>query len=192
MRWAADISNNVHPVIAASGPDPSGRDASRRERFTGLYEDHYDRILRYAWRRVGRDQAEDVASETFAVLWKRLDDAPSDPDLLPWLYTVARNLVLSGARKAAKDARPVAAADGLPEADHADAVIAREHALAALRSLSEQDRELVMLVAWEGLGPREAAAVLGCRTSAIYLRMHRLRRRLEKMLDPSRREDGKR
>ena len=35
--------------------------------------------------------------------------------------------------------------------------------MTALASLSNSDRELLMLVAWHGLSPRQAASVLGCR-----------------------------
>jgi len=48
----------------------------------------------------------------------------------------------------------------------------------ALRSLSVQDREALLLVAWEDLTPAGAAASLGISPAAFRVRLHRARRRL--------------
>ncbi len=44
--------------------------------------------------------------------------------------------------------------------------------------LAPDDRELLMLVSWEGLSPAEAAKVLGLSALATRSRLHRARRRL--------------
>lgn len=51
-----------------------------------------------------------------------------------------------------------------------------------LRFLSEDDQEVLRLTTWEGLGPADAAAVLGCPTAAVKVRLHRARQRLRKAL----------
>jgi RNA polymerase sigma-70 factor (ECF subfamily) len=48
----------------------------------------------------------------------------------------------------------------------------------ALAELDERDREVLMLMAWEGLSGREAAAALGCSDTAYRIRLHRARKRL--------------
>ena len=58
---------------------------------------------------------------------------------------------------------------------------------AALAGLSERDRELLMLMAWEGLELRQAAEVLGVRPNTLAVRFHRARRRLSAALGV---EDG--
>jgi RNA polymerase sigma-70 factor (ECF subfamily) len=55
-------------------------------------------------------------------------------------------------------------------------------ALLCLRALSEEERELLMLMAWEGLRPAEIARVLGCSPSAARVRVHRARRRLHQAI----------
>jgi RNA polymerase sigma-70 factor (ECF subfamily) len=47
-----------------------------------------------------------------------------------------------------------------------------------MRELSDDDRELLLLVSWEGLSPSEAAKVLGISALATRSRLHRARRRL--------------
>lgn len=59
----------------------------------------------------------------------------------------------------------------------------RSAAVKALASLNEQDREVLILVAWQGLGAREAAQVVGCSTAALRVRLHRARKRFEQALE---------
>ncbi len=47
-------------------------------RFTRIYEDHYANVWAYCARRVNRTEAEDVASEVFVVLWRRMDRFEDD------------------------------------------------------------------------------------------------------------------
>ena len=53
----------------------------------------------------------------------------------------------------------------------------------ALAELSEQDREIVTLTAWEGLAPREIARVMGISANVVRIRLHRARARIKKQLD---------
>jgi DNA-directed RNA polymerase specialized sigma24 family protein len=55
----------------------------------------------------------------------------------------------------------------------------------ALGHLSEGQREVLRLAAWEGMDARRAAAALGCSPAAYTLRLHRARRRLAKELAAS-------
>ena len=64
----------------------------------------------------------------------------------------------------------------------AEGVAERAAVLAALTWLSEDDRELLTLVAWHGLSTREAARVVGCSPATFFVRLHRARRRLQEAL----------
>ncbi|WP_285575368.1 RNA polymerase sigma factor [Actinoallomurus iriomotensis] len=156
-----------------------------RQWFVEIYERHYDAVLRYAWRRVGPDHAADIVAETFAIAFRRLRDIPEDAPL-PWLYRVARNLISNMDRKIRRHGGAPGALNEdihLVEPDHAETVSRRDAALAALRDLSESERELVRLIAWEGLALAEVAAVLGCSTATARVRLHRARKRIEKLMD---------
>ena len=48
-------------------------DVSPDERFDALYRAHYAAVLRFARRRTDPASAEDVAAETFAIAWRRLE-----------------------------------------------------------------------------------------------------------------------
>jgi RNA polymerase sigma-70 factor, ECF subfamily len=152
--------------------------------FDGLFRAHYASVLRYALRRLSNlTAAEDVAAETFVVAWRRLDSLPADQ--LPWLFAIARHLILNERRSDRRRARLVARlsvdaddqGDGPIESSGEPRIV-----LAALARLGERDQEVLRLAAWEGLDPTRAAAVVGCSRGALAVRLHRARRRLAKQL----------
>ena len=121
------------------------------------------------------------------IAWEKYDRLPQGQPL-PWLYATARNLtrnLIRGDRRRAEiiESLGVEMAREDTESDHAAAVAARHTALAALSDLSETDRELVLLVCWEGLDVRQAAMVAGCSRPAAAMRLHRARRRLRRSLE---------
>jgi DNA-directed RNA polymerase specialized sigma24 family protein len=56
---------------------------------------------------------------------------------------------------------------------------------AAVAALPQQDRELLLLIAWAELSYAEAATALGTTTSAVKARLHRIRVRMRQDLDGS-------
>lgn len=151
----------------------------RQQRFETLFADHYEAVLAYALRRVVRELAEEAAAETFTVAWRRFEDLPREPR--PWLFGVARRVLAdqrrSQRRRASLQTR--LAAQPAPNPSSAGSV----GVLPALARLREQDRELLLLVAWEGLEPAEAARALGISRIAVRVRLHRARKRLAAELD---------
>ena len=171
--------------VAASGIG----EHEARARFDACFRAHYADVLAYGLRRLGdRAAADDVASETFVVAWRNRDALPDE--VLPWLYAVARPQLLNERRAARRRERLDARLGGersVAAGDPADIVSERAAILSALARLSEPDREALRLVAWEGLGRDQAAAVLGCSRNAYAIRLYRARRRLAKHLaaDPA-------
>lgn len=152
------------------------------EWFTSLYDQYYRNVLRYALQHAEQGQAEDVASETFLIAWRRSADVPDEP--LPWLLGVARNLLRKQADAARQRRRIVDRIAAMTSErdllawDTADHVIERATALRALSALSDADVEALTLVTWHGLSAAEAAAVVGCSPRAFTVRLHRARRKL--------------
>lgn len=66
-----------------------------------------------------------------------------------------------------------------------DLAVDRATMLTALAELTDVEREAVLLVAWDGLVPADAAKVAGCSRNAFDVRLHRARRRLERSCAPS-------
>jgi RNA polymerase sigma factor (sigma-70 family) len=156
----------------------------RNQRFEALFREHYPAVRAYALRRSDVDAAPDVVSETFLVAWRRLESVPDDP--LPWLYGVARR-VLANQRRSANRRRALSerlAAEPAPgAADPADRVAEVDAVAGALARLGPDDREALMLSAWEGLDNTRAARASGCSRAAFAVRLHRARRRLAQAVD---------
>jgi RNA polymerase sigma-70 factor (ECF subfamily) len=149
------------------------------ERFEEIYRRHLDTVVAYVRRRASHDAVEDVVAETFLVCWRRLDRVPDQA--LPWLYAVARKLLANQRRASARGRH---APWGLALDQRADPAAVRDPALrTAFARLSERDRELLALVAWEGLTLAETAGALGCSPLACRVRLHRAKRRLAQRLD---------
>ena len=147
---------------------------SAEQRFDEIYRRHARAVTAYARRRAPASTVDDVVAETFAVCWRKLDRVPEDA--LPWLYAVARKTLANQRRKRGREV-PLAE---LP----AEPVLERDPMLGlAFGALSERDREVLRLVAWEGLSLAEAAVVLGCTGVACRVRFHRAKRRLRARLD---------
>ena len=152
-----------------------------------IYERHAAAVFRYLARRVGSSAAEDLLGEVFAAaVAARLRVQPHlSGSALPWLYGIAANVVRSYLRRS----RGQSLSDGGSTVDW-DAVDARLDATArradlqvALSALSDAEREVLLLVAWEGLTPAEAGAVLGLTPVAARSRLHRARARAQSALD---------
>lgn len=153
---------------------------TRAERFERLFRDTYREVRAYALRRAPAEVAQDVAAETFLVAWRRLEDVPDDA--LPWLFGVARRVLAnerrSAGRGAALERQLVDMASRARPGDPAEAIDDAELMRAALARLPEGDREVLMLVAWQGLSNARAARVVGCTRAAFAVRLHRARARL--------------
>jgi RNA polymerase sigma factor (sigma-70 family) len=160
-------------------------DAERR--FESCFRDHYAVVLAFAVRRLpDRAAAEDAAAETFAVAWRRRGLIPDEP--LPWLYGIALRVAANQRRSSERRRRlgerlEQEAGSRESAAAPADALHRRETFARAFERLDEPEREVLRLVAWDGLDTREAATVLGCSAAAFRVRLHRARRRLAKQLE---------
>jgi RNA polymerase sigma-70 factor (ECF subfamily) len=130
---------------------------SPQVRFGQVFE-HLQAVADYAARR-GSPDPEALAAETMAIAWRRLDRVPAD-DPRPWLFVTARNLLMAERRREAH----------------------RTIADRALEALAERDREALVLIAWDGLTPAQAAATLGITPVAFRVRLLRARRRFERLL----------
>jgi RNA polymerase sigma-70 factor (ECF subfamily) len=153
-------------------------DPDRRARFEALYERHQAVVRSYAVRRSAPAGVEDVVADTFLVVWRRLEEVP-EPEL-PWLLGVARR-VLGDQRRAATRRRSLTErlTREVPETRGwlPPAGLSPELA-GALCALTEHEREALLLVAWDGLTPRDAAIVVGCSSTAFRVRLHRARERV--------------
>jgi RNA polymerase sigma-70 factor, ECF subfamily len=167
----------------SAAPDPLSRELAEA-RFFRLHREHARDVLGYALRRsTDPEDAADVVAETFLVAWRRLGDVPLDGEARLWLYGTARRVLANQRRGERRRGR---LAERLREELRRQLPVqpAGEAAnvLEALAAMGEEDRELLMLIGWEGLTPSQAARVFEISPLAARSRLHRARRRLRARL----------
>ncbi|GAA3415735.1 RNA polymerase sigma factor [Streptosporangium vulgare] len=160
----------------------------RRARFEQVYLDTYEQILGYAMRRCDSpEDAADVVAETFEIAWRRVDDLPPGEQARLWLYGVARNVLANHRRGLMRrHSHQTALHENVADLYARTSPDGEGTELRAIgqvfRELSDDDRELLSLVAWEGLDAGEIASVLGRSRNAVRIRLHRARGRFSRGL----------
>ena len=157
------------------------------EAFTQCWRAEAPRLLAYARRHIGSDEAGDAVAETFAIAWRRWAEVPDPP--VGWLLRTAAGVIRNRSRSSKRRHSLTARIALLSQAasavsDTADAVVRREEALRRLASLSDDQREALLLITWDGLTHDEAAAVLGLRPVTFRKRVSRARELLERDESP--------
>jgi RNA polymerase sigma factor (sigma-70 family) len=167
------------PALAHARAEPvSDRDVARFER---LWQASYAAVHGHASRRVGAERADEVCAEVFLIAWRRLDELPADT--LPWLLATSRNVIGTLWRGDGRRERLTERLEAEPAASGPDELELPDAGLqAALAVLTELDRELVLLVYWEGLKPARAAKALGLAPATARTRLWRARRQLGRLL----------
>ncbi|MEV4169947.1 sigma-70 family RNA polymerase sigma factor [Nonomuraea sp. NPDC049709] len=155
-------------------------------RFEEIYGSSYRPLLGYALRRCpDPDDAADVVAETFMIAWRRVEEIPEGDEARLWLFGVARKVLANQRRGERRHERRTAA---LRAQLAAAPLVARppgedlSQMGRVFRALPESDRELLALVAWEQLDPRQIAKVLGVSANTVRVRLYRARRRFARGL----------
>ncbi|MDX6278907.1 MAG: hypothetical protein QOJ72_3035 [Nocardioidaceae bacterium] len=155
------------------------------EDFRDLYVRLAGQIFSFAALRLSPEQAKDIVSCTFEVVWKKRHTGPAEPSERPaWIFGIAKNQVrqeLQRIRRKHHDNRFIAEyphpdAPGSP--DIADAVALSDVGRRIWNHLSPAERELVNVAFLRELGNEQAAQMLGITTTAYTTRVSRLRQRI--------------
>lgn len=153
------------------------------ERFSLLYKETGEDLLAFLMRRCRTaNDAADCMAETYRIAWEKRTRIPVGDDARPWLFGVARNVVR---RERTSDERAEAVSRELAlAAETSSAITSPEDsaAAAALSELSPLDHEIVTMLTWDGLAPREVASILGLSPNVVRVRAHRARERLRTRL----------
>jgi RNA polymerase sigma-70 factor (ECF subfamily) len=157
--------------------------AGDTEAFDAVYDEYRPRIFGFLLRLSRRRTvAEDLLDETFLRLVRHLRMLRPDTNLGAWLFTVARNLYWSYRRASAlEDVDPAAlslwpiTAPGPSPYELAAGRELESRFDQALRGLTAQQREVLLLVIREGMKPGEAADVCGITAEALRQRLARAR-----------------
>jgi RNA polymerase sigma factor (sigma-70 family) len=162
--------------------------------FAVVFDRHVEAIHAYLQRRVGRDLADEISSQTFLAAFdgrSRYD--LSRPDSRPWLFGIATNLLRRHQRSEVRALRAYArsAADPILDPfegveDRIDASNRRRDLVEALSELPGEERDALLLYAWADLSYAEIAEALEVPVGTVRSRLSRARARVREPLEASR------
>ena len=188
-----DIAKSPALTLAELSPIPDVIDRARggdRMAFAELYDAHCDAVYRYVLYRVREpSDAEDLTSEVFTRAFANIHRYRwQGKSFLAWLYTIARNAVTDRRRRERPtvdldDAYGVAeegptAHDRAVRGEQVDAL------RGAVKHLTTEQQEVLVLRFVENMSSRQVAKVLGKNEGAIRALQFRALGRLRKILTP--------
>lgn len=157
-----------------------------REAFERLLDLHEAAVFRLARALVpSRPEAEDVLQETFLAVWRNATAFSGAGSARGWILTITRNAANRQFRRHAGEPvqhEPleqlgVEAGWAVEDPSFADRVANRELVEIGFRSLSADEKEVLVLRDMEGFSGQEVTAILGISAAAMKSRLHRARLR---------------
>jgi RNA polymerase sigma-70 factor (ECF subfamily) len=148
-----------------------------------VFEENRDRLFAYLLRMTGsRDMAHDILQESITRCFEHYRNRDIAPALL---FTVARNAYIDHVRKTSRNIDlDDSHADEGPDLEHQ--AIAKERfrrVLRGIRELSEEDRDILSMVAGGDLSYGEISSVLDISVANVKVRVHRARLRLRHYME---------
>jgi RNA polymerase sigma factor (sigma-70 family) len=159
--------------------------------FREIFERHAAIVLAYARKRLGATAGDEILAQTFLVAFERR--ARFDPTYVsarPWLFGIATNLIRHHLREerehltALGKMAPELPAESVEDVVRLDAQRMRPELVAALLTLSDDDRDTFLVLALGELTYEETAAALGIPIGTVRSRIHRARTRLREQVRP--------
>jgi RNA polymerase sigma-70 factor (ECF subfamily) len=145
---------------------------------------HIPRLRRYARALTGDSaSADDLVQDTLERAWRRLALWRSGSDMRAWLFTIMHNLFVNQLKAnphRRTQTTELAAGEFRSTAPVEDRLMLRD-LQKALNSLSDEQREVVLLIGLEQMSYDEAAKVLGIPVGTVMSRLSRGREQLRAM-----------
>ena len=144
-----------------------------KDAFAVIYESHLTPVFRYLYARLGnREESEDLAQETFLKAYQALERFESTHDsFLPYLFTVARNLLINRVKKKTPQTMPAEDLDREQGNDSTSSLSEKreqsESIQKALEVLTESEREVIELRFFAERTYTEIAVILEKREDAV-------------------------
>jgi RNA polymerase sigma-70 factor (ECF subfamily) len=149
-------------------------------------------LRRYAWSLLrNTDDADDLVQDCLVQALGRLGGDLAISAVRPWLFTIMHNLFVSRWRTIRRR-RETMSGDGeekaeIPVGPEQEGALTRRDLLVGLDRLTDDQRQVLLLVSVEGLEYREVASILDVPVGTVMSRLSRARDNLHAYIDGSKR-----
>ena len=169
-------------VAASSDADCLARSLNEPTAFELIFDRHFGAVHRYLHRRAGRDLADELTAETFALAFSRRGSCRATGSVLPWLYGIATN-VLHRYRRTERRQLHAYSRSGVDrwaayedEADtRVDGSSLDARLAGALAAMRPRERDALLLYALADLSYEEVALALDVPVGTVRTWLHRAR-----------------
>ncbi len=170
--------------------------AGDRSAFDSIYEKYHIPILRSAYLICGnREDAEDVMQDTFVACWLHIRELRKDESFRYWLFRI----MTQAARKTAKEHAVLVPDETIqdtadrsqlqqPVSDNYERVLDENIVENALRTLSKQQREVIVLYYYNDMSVKEIAKTLQVFEGTVKSRLFTARRQMKSALQRLKKE----
>ncbi len=147
--------------------------------FARLYDQYVEKIHRYIYYRVSSpSDAEDLTSQVFLKAWQAIGNYEwTDRPFAAWLYRIAHNLIVDHFRmhRDVVSLEDIVALEepGPSPQDIVESRISAESLKRALRRLTADQQQVIILRVLEGYSTAEVAAIMGKQEGAVRTLQHR-------------------
>jgi RNA polymerase sigma-70 factor, ECF subfamily len=156
--------------------------------FETIFDRHIGAVHRYLHRRAGRELADELAAETFALAFERRASCHASESVLPWLYGIATNLLHNHRRAEQRQLRAYgrggvdSSAGYEDEAARAGGAVLDARLAGALAAMRPRERDALLLYALADLSYEDIARGLDVPVGTVRTWLHRARRKAQREL----------
>ncbi len=150
-----------------------------------VYLQYYGKVMGYVIARVQhRADAEDICSEVFEKAFRKIGEYDHEKaSLSTWIYAITRNTVIDYYRKR----RPTEELDETMKSDFTvDSSLLKEETLGALaealKALPQEQRDIIVLVYYDGKPLTEVARLMRLSYGAVKIRHQKALARLKELI----------
>lgn len=161
-----------------------------QDAFSQLYRKYVDGIYRYIYFKTGvKSDAEEIASTVFLKCWSYIKEGNSISNVRPFLYRIARNMVVDYHRSKGKDKYVSLESVAESHASQTETIEENIDTKAelgvikkALIYIKDDYREVIVLKYMEGLSTKEISEVVRKSSTATRVHIHRAMKQLKEVL----------
>ncbi len=171
-----------------------GGRANAAQDFLALLEPVKASIERYALRSAwNREQAQDIVQEAVMTAWRKFHGFEQGTDFRAWIFCILLNTIYSFNKKTSRDRKRVSSLrvedlDGVLQRESAWASVLEEPArileslderlVSAIRELSNDEQQCLLLRLVEGFAYKQISALLALPMGTVMSHVHRARMKL--------------